>query len=98
MVTEERLMVKLCEMGCRFDEAWSKNEWSRACFIYEKAMYTAAVVELSEENMITVFGSRDNEQFDTGFFDQKLVEDAYAHMCDGSVYYDARLFRREENI
>lgn len=98
MVTEERLMVKLCEMGCRFDEAWCKDNWKRACFIYEKAMYTAAVMELSEENMIIVFGSREHENFENGFFDQNLVKDAYAHMFDGSVYYDARLFRREENL
>ena len=91
-------MAKLCEMGVRFDEAWVKNDYEKACFIYEKAMYTAAVMELSEEDMIIVFGSREHEEFDTGFFDKNLVKDAYAHMFSGSVYYDARLFRREENF
>lgn len=98
MIDEEKLMTKLCEMGARFDEAWCCNEYDKACFIYEKAMYTAAVMELDEENMMIVFGSREHEPFDTGFFDKNLVKDAYKHNSGDNEYYDARLFRREENL
>ncbi len=72
--TYEDLMVKFLQMPEQFQEAFHRKEWARAKYIYDSAIVIGLFLEVPENILEQVFGSRQHEEAVDGMFPEWMLE------------------------
>ena len=75
---EAGVMEKLCNLGDKFNELYSRKEYARAMFAYHTASSVAVFMEAETDIINFLFGTANTEETDVkGLFDRDKVHRAH---------------------
>lgn len=100
MLNEVQVRQKLHEYAELFRHHYARKEWAKAKFTYFRAQTVAVFMELSEPEMIELFGNRaykeDREELQDGLFQEEKVMIADYECIKRNMTYDHLLLRPKE--
>lgn len=92
MLNERQIKNKLYECAELFTLHYWNKEWAAAKFAYFRARTVAAFLELTDADMIELFGNRaykgDHEELKDGLFPEAMVEKASWECIRRNTTYD----------
>lgn len=88
MLNSEEIIKGLQELAGLFNHSVQEKDWKKAKYIYDKTRNIAVFVQIPEENMLELFGSRqDEDNIIIGMFQEQDVQ---------KTYYEVEIKRQEE--
>ena len=92
MLNDRETRNKLHEYAERFRQLYRNQEWAAAKFTYFRAWTVAVFMELTEADMIELFGNRpykaDHEELKDGLFPEAMVSKADWECIRQNTTYD----------
>lgn len=100
MLNEIQVRQKLYESAELFRHHYARKEWAKAKLAYFRAQTVALFVELSEQEMMELFGNRaykeENEELKDGLFREEEVEIVSWECIKRNYTYDHLLLKPKE--